>query len=329
MQTWRTDPETAQKFDVTTGRRILDISPSGLNAYNACPRRFAYNKVIIPSAMRDNSGLAANVGTAMHEGIQEYFRTRDVEKAVLALAKFHPIDLGKQVKDAANYSLEASTITLLHAIEDDFCQSELVPIIDHNGVERDGTEVKFLIVIDLGPDCPVLFHYRGYIDLIIRDMLSDKVIPVDIKTMLPKAYGMVESKYKFDYQTTPYGLVLNSVLGNFENFTTAIFAVSQFDGGPEVRYIPYNRSVGEIEDFQLYLIGACSQIARNYGNEYWPQHPSACYNFNRLCHYHEHCHLRTLKEMQLRVNPSQKVHINTTRTEEEPAFTMVIQGEMI
>lgn len=309
-----------------TGKPIVEISHSGLQTFKSCPRKFAYRKVLINADQRDFSGIAANVGTAMHEGIQEAFRSRDLDKAIEALALHHPIELPKGT-DASVYSIESSIITLREALTDEIMDYELVSV-ERNGETVDGIEVKFLVVIDLGPDCPVIFHLRGYIDLILKHPFNGVIAPIDIKTMTPNAFAQAYNKYRQDTQITSYGMPINALLGQFDEFQAGIFAVSMSDYNPQTKLHPYKRRIGDVEDYQFDLLDSCQRIARYYQLQHFPRNSSGCVAFGRPCKFLEHCHLRTMEEMQDRINPSRKV-IHSGRPEAPPMITLRVEGDML
>lgn len=315
-------------IDPKSGKPIIEISHSGLGTFASCPRKFAYRKVLTTGEQDRFSSVSASVGQAMHEGLQSYALHRDLDKAILAMAKGHPIDIERS--DSAQYSLEACTTTLLHAVENELFDYELVYVDTPSGERKPGVEAKFLVEIDLGDECPVIFHLRGYIDLILRSTVSGRLMPVDIKTTTPQAQTFIEAKYQYDHQTTSYGLPLNALLGNFDKYDTGIFGVIMSDIEPQAALHSYTRTLGDIEDYQLYLLDKCSQIARYYMNGFFPRHPNACVAFNKLCPFHAHCHLRTMKEMQMRINPSMEpAPENPERPNEEPWIKLVIEGEMM
>lgn len=316
-------------IDPASGRPIVEISHSGLASFTACPRRFAYRKILITGNEARSSSTAADVGTAIHEGLQHYAIHKDKDAALLAMLQHHPIELYDN-KKAAQYSVEACVTTMLQAMEHEVFSYDLVYVTTPEGVEKPGVEAKFLVEIDLGPDCPLVFHLRGYIDLIMRSPLSGNFLPIDIKTTTPQALATMEGKFAYDYQLTSYGVPLNALLGQFENFETGIFAVILSDNEPKSQLFPYHKTNTDVEDYQLYLLEKCSQIARNYTNQYFPRHPGACVSYGKLCNYHSHCHLRSLKEMQMRINPSMKPGTaDTGRAEEEPWIKIKVEGTMI
>lgn len=309
-----------------TGKPIVEISHSGIKSFNSCPRRFAYRKILVNADQRDASGIAASVGTAMHEAIQSYFITRDVEKALETLAMHHPIEL-PQGTDASVYSLEASINTLRHVIRDEEIMDYELVHVERDGKTVPGVELYFVIVIDLGPDCPVIFHLRGYIDLILRHPNNHRIAPIDIKTMTPRALSNAPLKYRYDEQITSYGMPVNALLGEFDEFLVGVMAVSQDDYAPAASLITYLRNQGDVQDYQFQLLDTCRRIAQYYMLDHFPRNSSACITFNRPCNYIEHCHLRTMEEMQNRINPSGKI-IHQGREPSAPSIVMRIEGEL-
>lgn len=304
-----------------TGKRIIELSHSGLNSFTSCPKRFAFRKFIINRFEERGETDATAVGSAMHEGLQEYMRSRSLEAALETLALHHPIQLNDNAK-ASEYSLEASAWTLMQAVvNSELPDYELVTFIN-DGVETPATEIAFLVKIEFEK---YMFHLRGFIDLVLRNPLNGRFLPVDIKTTTPQGAGNMQEKYLYDWQVTSYGMPLNALLGNDRDFDVGIFGVIMSDREPKFIFPTWERKVSDIEDYQFYLLDKCRQIVFYAEQGMFPRHPQSCISFGRLCHYHQHCYARTVDDMQLVINPS-KQHGYTGRPF-NPVFTAHLIGD--
>lgn len=296
------------KTDPATGKPIIEISHSGLNSFASCPKRWAFRKAIITQDSALENSDAADAGTAFHEGMQEYMRSRNTDLAIEALARHHPIDLQKPER-ASTYSLEACIHTLQHAIENgpsdgqlNVTEYELATFVK-DGVEYPATEVGFLVEIEFPK---VVFHLRGFIDLVLQHPWSGEFLAVDIKTTTKQAVSHFEAKFKWDWQTTSYGIPLQALLGLTGAFRVGIYGVIMSDREPSVHFPAFERGPIDVESYQFYLLDKCRQIQHYLNLGRFPRHPSNCFTYGRPCYYLQECRAETLHDMQMTINPSQR-----------------------
>lgn len=288
------------KIDPASGKPIVELSHSGLATFNSCPKKFAFRKIIANAYEERRETDATAVGSALHDGIQEYMRSRNKMKAFEALILRHPIELYDSSK-AATYSVETSLIVLEYIIEHS-------PLVDYdlayfkNGDNLiPGTEVAFLLIIELEH---LIFHVRGFIDLVLQEPLDNSFFAVDIKTTTAQAMDTLAAKYKWDWQTTSYGIPLNALLGNKPRFRTGIFGVIQSDRTPAYAFPNEIRTTADIEAYQYYLVDSCRRIEKYYRDDMFPRGPNSCITYGKPCFYHDKCGPASLRAMQLLVNPS-------------------------
>lgn len=298
-----TDPSEIRTFlprCERTGKPILEISHSGLNTLGSCPRKWAFRKAVVQFNEARDSGIAADVGSAMHEGVQEYMRTGNTDTALEALALHHPIELPDNTKHH-EYSLEASTISLLHTIEHGGLDEYELATFIKDGREVPATEIGFLVEIEMDY---VMIHLRGFIDLVLLRRIDNAFMAVDIKTMTTHSAANLETKYRFDWQCTSYGIPLQGLLGVEGKFHVAIMGIIQSDRDPEVVMQPYVRTQHDVDEYYYYLLDKCAQIQRYWIAQRFPRDPKSCISFGRTCFFYQHCDVSTLQEMQNLINPS-------------------------
>lgn len=283
-----------------TGKPILEISHSGLNTLGACPRKWAFRKAIVQFNEDRDSGVAADVGTAMHEGIQAYMRTGSEDDALMALAMHHPIEMPANTKNH-EYSIEASTITLLHTIRSGVLDEFELASFSKDGQLLPATEIGFLVEIEMEH---IVIHLRGFIDLVVLRRIDNQFMAVDIKTMTAASAGNLESKYRYDWQCTSYGIPLRGLLGVEGAFHVGILGIVQSDRDPASIFQPYRRSAHDVDEYYFYLLDKCAQIQRYWVAQRFPRDPKACISFGKTCFYYKQCDVSTLGEMQMLINPS-------------------------
>ena len=294
--------ETALPRCPDTGKPILEISHSGLNTFNSCPKKWAFRKAILNFNEERTSSTAADVGTAMHEGVQHYMVHKDVDLALEAMAKAHPIELQDNAK-ANQYSLEASTITLLALIQSRQLDEYELAYFIVDGERKPAVEIGFLVIIELEH---VVLHLRGFIDLVLLSMASDRMMAVDIKTTTPQGAAFFREKYMYDYQCTSYGIPLQGLLGVDGDFDTAIFGIIQSDREPRFPFEPFRRTQQDVDDYYYWLFDAAERMQRFWLAQRFPRGPNSCVAYSKPCHYMNVCTLQTVPEMQNYMNPARK-----------------------
>ena len=312
------------KLDPRTGKPIVEISHSGLNSFSSCPKRFAFRKIITTMDSARESSDAADAGSALHEGLQEYMRTRDEDKAVEAIARHHQIEL-KDTDKASVYSLEAVIWSFYHCIRIgpadgglNLQDYDLVSFVKE-GVEYPATEIPFLVEIESEH---LIFHQRAYIDFVLRHPYSGKYVVVDAKTTTKQAKANFHTKYKWDYQVTSYGIPLQALLGETGSFHVGIYGVILSDRDPVVHFPLFERKVSDIEDYQFYLTDKCRQIEHYWKLQRFPRNPSGCHSFGKPCFYINDCAAVTVNDMQNQINPSRQESESDVRGKPfEPVFT--------
>jgi hypothetical protein len=308
------------KIDERSGKPIVELSHSGLNTFNSCPKKFAFRKMIVNFGQDYGESISASVGTAMHEGIQTYMKTRNLGAAIEAVALAHPIDLGEGGK-ASEYGLEASIWTLEHIINESELPAYGLVTFIRDGKEVPAVEIAFMVEIEF----PLLvFQLRGFVDLIVQNPASGLLMPIDVKTTTVRGAEHMAAKYQWDWQVTSYGIPLNILLGNEGNFETGIFGVIMSDRAPAVQFPRYMRTQHDIDAYNYYLLDNCRRIEQYYRDNIFPRNPSGCVAFNRVCPYHAQCAVSGLEDMQNVINPSRKT--GKSQREVDPMFVVRLEG---
>lgn len=290
------------KYDEATGKPIIELSHSGLATFNSCPKKFAFRKVVTQFNEERVEYDSAAVGSALHEGIQYFMVHRNVQGAIEAMLKRHPIELYDTSK-ASEYSVEASIITLLEVIENSELPDYELAYFKKGDLIVPATEVAFLVIIETAH---TIFHVRGFIDLVLKSKFDSSFFAVDIKTTTKTKLSTFEARYKWDWQITSYGIPLNALLGDQEKFRTGIFGVIQSDREPQTIFPNYPRTKHDVEAYQFYLLDSCRRIEYYLNMDQFPRGPNACIGFNRPCEFIDKCSATTINQMQLLVNPSGK-----------------------
>lgn len=287
----------------------LELSHSSCSSLHSCPRKIEFRK-IYNNSRRDES-YAAGTGSAMHAGIQKFLETGSQEDAIWAMMRKHPMAFQKSFSDAQ--SLDVLYATLMSAINwHKLEQFELAKIKKPDGTLVPAIEVPFKLCIkdypfyDDGGCIPI--DYIGYMDLIMYDKLEDKYVVWDIKTTT-KDVDLFPS-FAFHEQCLPYGLVLESILGNdaTKGFDVAYWSVLKNIFTPRNKFYEFYKTENDIQEWlRGYLLDL--QAIRQYYNMGWfPRRGNACLAWSRPCNNFDFCESRDPKtiEMMLAQDPEQK-----------------------
>ena len=278
----------------------LDMSNSSCGSLHSCPRKIEFRK-IYNNSRRDES-YAAGTGSAMHAGIQTYLETKDQDAAIWAMIKKFPIKFQKSFSDAQ--SLDVLFATLINSINwYKLDQFELAKVTEPDGTIIPAVEVPFILRIKDYPfyddGGTITVDYIGYMDLIMYDKIEDKYVVWDIKTTVKDVDQFV--MFAFHEQCLPYGLVLESLLGNSmtDGFDVAYWSVLKNILEPKNKFYEFYKSETEIQDWlRGYLLDL--QAIRQYYNMGWfPRRGSACMGYNRPCVFFDFCETRDPKTIEM------------------------------
>jgi PD-(D/E)XK nuclease superfamily len=311
------------KIDEQSGKPILEISDSGLKTFQSCPKKWGFAKAIVSYNDRERGGDASEVGSAMHAAIQDFMVHRDEDRAILVLAENHPIEL-LDSKNAATYSLEASTITLLEVLENSALVQYELAYFDRGGEKVPAIEIPYMIRIELDHIVLVL---RAFVDVIVRTE-NNTYMAIDIKTATALSVKNFAFKYLYDWQITSYGVALNALLGIDGDLRVAVQGVVQSDREPSHDMPIFKRSKADRDAYFFWLLDNCRRIERYWLARTFPRNPGACVAFGRECYFHAQCGANTIEAMQLLINPSRTEGTSDIRGRGafEPMFTIQLDG---
>lgn len=294
------------------------MSYSSGNTFESCPRKFELDKLYVHPRQRDDA-FAADVGTALHAGYQNYLVTRDRDAATWAFMEKYPFKL--EFMEQNDYrSCEASLATLEAMFDStqmgDYVLAEIKrPLTPEEvmanseakaynmelpypggGVIVPAIEVPFEIRfegITLPPTpkypegCGVAFV--GYMDAIMRSLLTDMYRTTDIKTHRDNIKDRT-AKYKFDSQQVPYGIVVDHVAGvAVEQFEVLYYDCKIDIVEPTVRLYNFMKRKSDINEWLLTRVMQMQDIARYTTADFFPRTSGGCMFYNRPCRYLEPC----------------------------------------
>lgn len=284
-------------MNLVSNPKYFDVSYSSLGTLRSCPRKFQANKFFDHPARGDGS-VAIIAGHAIHAGYQNFLIHRSRGKAMLALAMEYKLQVCWESSN--DRSLEACLSTLDAMIGSDaMLDYELAQIQCPDGVTRPAIEVPFALEFE-GLSLPDgrQIRFIGYIDAVMRNLLSGIFKTMDIKTHRNNMKDRTAS-FKWDTQQLPYGLILE----HFQGKTIDSFEVLYLDAYVDVlapRVVPYKyvKTNDDIQDWLFGKIGQLSELIRFAKADWFPRADSGCVFYNSPCKYLEICGIQNKETFQ-------------------------------
>lgn len=300
-------------IDLPTKERLqanddyLRVSYSSLNLFSGCARKFEFTK-LYPRRARDYDNFAADVGTSLHRGYQNYLEFQDDDRALWALLESYPYELAwDQEKDER--SLEAAVITLEAMIASaDMNAWEVAKIIKPAPTPENPLATATVAAIEVPfelrlkgitlPDGRGI-AITGFIDAILKNRHMDYFRTTDIKTHrrwakdLGQKARMDTAKYKYDTQQVPYGIVLEHIQGLPVDRFEVMYLDTFIDvAEPQISLYPFWKDQQDVQEWLMNTVLKCQQIQRFMEMDYFPRTDGGCLSWQKPCYYMEPCQSR-------------------------------------
>ena len=278
---------------------VIRVSYSSLGTFSSCARKFEFDKLYprIRRAYEDN--YAADVGSALHKGYQEFLIRGDEDTAIWEFMQAFPFEAEySQTNDYRSFEAALSTLEeMMHTIKME--EYRLAQIRHPNGEIVPAIEVPFEIRfkgLHIAP-CErypngAEFSIIGYIDAIMQHVVTDMYRTLDIKTSRMNLADPT-GKYKFDTQQVPYGIVVDHVAQGVVDAFEVLYLDCYIDIlEPRVKPLAFMKTRRDIEEWGLNKVIQFQQIARFAGADYFPRTENGCLFYNKPCRYLEPCQSR-------------------------------------
>lgn len=271
---------------------FLRLSYSSLNLADTCLRKFEFNK-LYPRRVRDSDAFAADVGTAMHHGYQDYLVNQDLDRAIWMLMKDYPY-MGEFEQRFDDRSLESAISTLEEMThEAGMTEWELMQIRKPDGEVVPAIEVPFALRLKgiVLPDGRGV-EYTGFMDAALRHRGHGAVRTMDIKTHR-RAVADATPKYKFDSQQVPYGIVLEHLTGEAVEEFEVLYLDTYLDlVSPRVQLYQFRKDSEDLQEWLINTVMRVQRIQRGMEMDYFPRTDGGCLSWNKPCYFLEVCQTR-------------------------------------
>ncbi len=306
----RLDPDYPVPADITESIRMIYTSHSIDNVFDYCERKFEFLNIYDKRPPRE-SGYAASVGTALHDGLQAWLIARaekknpDVAYAHGFMAMMQSFPWNDEAEQAQSTRTFEKTCALLNElIHNPIWDSwELMRIEGYGWA----IEVPFLIkhtsvgtfrLKNTGELC--MFATQGKIDFILRNIHTGKIRTWDLKTTVTPAH-LIQSEYKFSGQQVGYGQVLQASLGISLYDLSCWYLVGRFSASdpPEVIPVEMKKDEDSIDDYWFAKIDRLNKMKFNAERGWFPRRNGGCNSYKNECSMFSICPSRDYELIEL------------------------------
>ena len=265
------------------------LSNSSLVTVHKCPRKFQLYRMMKLIVDEDVTEIHLDFGHWVGEGIQQYLVTGSREKAMIAMLLFNKGDLfdddEKLWKDKKTFW--HALVALDKFIELRHSELQHYTLVDlHTGP---AVEVGFIL------NCIGGFTYRGFLDAILLNKLTNELVVLECKTS--KFKSVHDAQYKNSGQGLGYSLVVDAIVPILQasgvevksswKVLYPIYLAGAFEW--ETKWFTKNNS--QRARWLSNLIHDIQHISEYVENEHFPMHGESCYDYFRPCEYFGLCEM--------------------------------------
>lgn len=276
--------------------RYLRTSYSSSLDLHACPRFYQLSRLKAPRQEDASSNITFSYGHAVGEGIQEFLIHRNLDKAIWTMFLHWDVELFDENEKQKKSFFRAVAALMQFA---SLCNEGLLSdyeVVEFNG--KPAAELSFRIHF---PHTT----YRGYIDLVLRHILTGELLILELKTS--SANYINHYQYKNSAQAIGYSVILDKIAPGTTAYSVLYLVQLTKLERFEVFEFPktYHQRALWVKDrlWDEQIILGLAEYYGNYG--IWPMHGESCTRFGRTCDFMDMCHLQTenvmapLRENQL------------------------------
>jgi len=286
---------------MTESQPYFTVSYSSLGTAETCWRKFELDKFYPRRERVFEDNYAADVGSALHAGFQDYLIHGDKDEAIWQLMRAFPFE-AEYNQDNDYRSFEATLSTLE-------CMFEEVKLNEYElaKIRRPNTPAELAAGLSGGvvvPAIEVPFELRfkglnlpdgrgiaftGFIDAVMRHYTTGRFRTLDIKTT---RFHMSDAtaKYKFNGQQVPYGIVVEHIAEAAVDSFEVLYLDSYIDlVEPDVKLYPFTKTQDDIREWVLNKVLQFQQMIRFSEMEFFPRTDGGCTFFNKPCRHLEPC----------------------------------------
>lgn len=263
--------------------RIRQLSYSSLLTLHSCPRKFQLYKLRSTRSSEESleSSITFAFGHVVGEGIQLVFEGLLWNDIVWRLfLRWKPDLFAVDPKRSKSFWLAIIAVQRFMAMRQSGFLDEY-ELVYYNG--KPATELSFCI------NFPGAFRLRGFVDAVLRNKLTGKIIVLECKTT---GFTTVNpATYKNSAQGIGYSIVLDSIFPDLSSYEV-LYLIYQ-TGSKEYTPIPFEKNYLQRAVWIRELLLDIEQIERYEAAQIYPMRGESCVSYGRDCEYLNVCTLST------------------------------------
>lgn len=261
------------------------LSASSSTLLHKCPRKFQLYRLLKVEKDPDTVEPHLDFGHWVGEGIQTYFVTGDYNKALMAMFLYNAGDLFSGDDKRDNKTFWHAIIALDRFVEFRHTELQHYDVVVLDG--KPAAELGFNLT------CLDGFSYRGFLDLLLINNLTNELTTLECKTT--KFKNVHEAIYKNSAQGLGYSLVTDIVAQKLTaegrpvgSSWKVIYPVYKA-GAMEWEAFYFNKSHANRARWLQLLLRDIQHIAEYAEADAFPMHGESCFDFFRPCEYFDLC----------------------------------------
>lgn len=264
-------------------KRILNLSYSSLLTLHSCPRKFQLYKLgaDVSTEPEVTESVTFAYGHVIGSGIQHILEGMEMDTVIWKAFLEWDCDLF-----ADNPKQNKSFFGAIHALRqfDSMRTANYLSsyeLVQYKG--RPACELSFAIRLPDG------FIYRGFVDAVLRDRFTGKVVVLECKTT--SAASVNPAQYKNSAQAIGYSIVLDAIFPELSAYEVLYLAYQS--KSQEYIQLSFDKSYYQralwIQELLLDV-----EIIKLYEREgIYPMRGESCFSWYRECEYYNNCTLST------------------------------------
>jgi hypothetical protein len=224
--------------------------------------------------------LTFSFGHAVGEGIQSICEGKSIEQTIFSMFVHWDSDLfADNPKQKKNFWLAVHAVRMFKSMRDSgyMRDYELVYYEDKPAVE-----LGFIIHFPDG------YVYRGFVDVVMRNIVTGEVIVLELKTA--STYAIAPATYKNSAQAIGYSIVLDAIFPNLSSYRVHYLVYQTM--AMEYCDLPFTKTYTQRAQWIQELLLDIETI-KLYEQNLYPMHGESCRDWNRDCEYLNMCTLST------------------------------------
>lgn len=275
--------------------RYTRLSYSSCQTLHQCPRKFQLQKLMTEVNLDPETSLTFAFGHAVGLGIAELVSGTSLEETLFKMFLGWDVDyLAVNPKQQKSFPHAVHAIVMLNNLMADGYLGEY-EVATYNG--NPAAELSFCVSIPSAKS-PTNFTMRGYLDLVLRHLISGEYGVLENKTS--SSTWVNHYQYKNSAQALGYGVILDFIEKEKSSYEVLyniyMTKLMRYENFPFIKN--YHMRALWIRDL-IWDVQTIETLVEQEGNyNIWPMRGESCTAFGKVCEYMDICQLETKNLMK-------------------------------